>query len=47
MGLNAVNGIEVAALRYVNVFGARQDPGSRYSGVIPELLSQALDSVPL
>ena len=47
MGLNAVNGIEVAALRYVNVFGARQDPSSQYSGAIPELLSQALDSVPL
>jgi len=33
MGLNAVYGIEVAALRYFNVFGPRQDPNSPYSGV--------------
>jgi len=43
MGLNAVYGIEVAALRYFNVFGPRQDPNSQYSGVIPKFLSQALD----
>ena len=47
MGLNAVYGIEVAALRYFNVFGPRQDPSSQYSGVIPKFLSQALDGVPL
>ena len=47
MRLNAVYGIEVAALRCFNVFGPRQDPSSQYSGVIPELPSQALDSVPL
>ena len=47
MGLNAVYGIEVAALRYFNVFGPRQDPNSQYSGVIPRFLSQALDGVPL
>jgi len=47
MGLNAVYGIEVAALRYFNVFGSRQDPNSQYSGVIPKFLSQALDGVPL
>ena len=47
MGLNAVYGIEVAALRYFNVFGPRQDPNSQYSGVIPKFLSQALDGVPL
>ena len=47
MGLNAVYGIEVAALRYFNVFGPRQDPNSQYSGVIPRFLSQALDCEPL
>lgn len=47
MGVNAVYGIEVAALRYFNVFGPRQDPNSQYSGVIPRFLSQALDGVPL
>jgi len=47
MGLNAANGIEVAALRSFNVFGPRQDRGSQYSGVIPRFLSQALDGVPL
>ncbi len=47
MGLNAVYGIEVAALRYFNVFGPRQDPRSQYSGVIPRFLTQALDDAPL
>jgi UDP-glucose 4-epimerase len=47
MGLNAVYGIEVAALRYFNVFGPRQDPNSQYSGVIPKFLPQALDGAPL
>ena len=47
MGLNAVYGIEVAALRYFNVFGPRQDPNSQYSGVIPKFLSQALADEPL
>ena len=47
MGLNAVYGIEVAALRYFNVFGPRQDPDSQYSGVIPKFLTQALSGEPL
>ena len=47
MGLNAVYGIEVAALRSFNVFGPRQDPSSRYSGVIPKFLSQALEACPV
>ena len=47
MGLNAVYGIEAVALRYFNVFGPRQDPNSKYSGVIPKFLSQALDGEPL
>ena len=47
MGLHAADGIEVAALRYFNVFGPRQDPSSQYGGVIPRFLSQALEGVPL
>jgi nucleoside-diphosphate-sugar epimerase len=47
MGFNAVYGIEVAALRYFNVFGPRQDPNSQYSGVIPRFLRLALDDQPL
>jgi len=47
MGLNAVYGIEVAALRYFNVFGPRQDPNSQYSGVIPKFLTHTLDDLPL
>ena len=47
MGLNAVYGIEVAALRYFNVFGSRQDPSTQYSSVIPRFLTQALNRVPL
>ena len=43
MGLHAVYGIEVAALRYFNVFGPRQDPSSQYSGVIPKFLTQSRD----
>src|ERR1041385_7836673 len=34
-------GLETVALRYFNVFGPRQDPGSPYSGVI-SLFSTAL-----
>jgi len=30
-----VYGLETVALRYFNVFGPRQDPGSQYSAVIP------------
>jgi UDP-glucose 4-epimerase len=32
-------GLEAVALRYFNVFGPRQDPGSTYSGVISRFLS--------
>ena len=31
-------GIEVVCLRYFNVFGPRQDPGSEYSAVIPKFI---------
>jgi len=35
-------GMRVVALRYFNVFGARQDPNSPYSAVIPLFIKQAL-----
>jgi UDP-glucose 4-epimerase len=41
MAFSAVYGIEAVALRYFNVFGPRQDPGSQYSGVIPKFLTRA------
>ncbi|MEW5844074.1 MAG: SDR family oxidoreductase [Bacteroidota bacterium] len=31
-------GLETVALRYFNVFGPRQDPGSQYSAVIPKFI---------
>lgn len=33
-----VYGLETVALRYFNVFGPRQDPGSQYSGVISRFI---------
>lgn len=35
-------GLETVALRYFNVFGPRQDPGSEYSAVIPRFISAIL-----
>lgn len=35
-------GLETVALRYFNVFGPRQDPGSEYSAVIPKFLQTIL-----
>jgi len=35
-----IYGLETVALRYFNVFGKRQDPGSIYSAVIPILLNK-------
>ena len=37
-----VYGLETVALRYFNVFGPRQDPGSQYSGVISRFISALL-----
>jgi UDP-glucose 4-epimerase len=34
-GFTRVYGLETVALRFFNVFGPRQDPGSEYSAVIP------------
>jgi UDP-glucose 4-epimerase len=33
-------GLETVALRYFNVFGPRQDPGSQYSGVLARFINQ-------
>lgn len=37
-----VYGLETVALRYFNVFGPRQDPGSAYAAVIPRFLTALL-----
>jgi len=39
-------GMRVVALRYFNVFGARQDPNSPYSAVIPLFMKAALAGTP-
>ncbi|MGH9795462.1 MAG: SDR family oxidoreductase [Candidatus Acidiferrales bacterium] len=36
-------GLENVSLRYFNVFGPRQDPGSQYSGVLSRFISAVLD----
>lgn len=40
-------GIEFTALRYFNVFGPRQDPGSPYSGVLSIFIDRASRGEPL
>ena len=40
--LHALYGLPTVALRYFNVFGPRQDPGSEYSAVIPKFVDAAL-----
>ncbi len=35
-------GIETLSLRYFNVFGPRQDPGSHYAAVIPRFITSAI-----
>ncbi len=37
-----VYGLETVALRYFNVFGPRQDPGSTYAAVIPRFITSVL-----
>jgi len=39
---NAIYGLETVALRYFNVFGPQQDPGSQYAAVIPKFVLAAL-----
>lgn len=38
---------ETVCLRYFNVFGPRQDPGSQYSAVIPKFITKILRGDPL
>jgi nucleoside-diphosphate-sugar epimerase len=40
-------GLETVALRYFNVFGPRQDPGSPYSGVLSLFCAASRDGAPL
>jgi nucleoside-diphosphate-sugar epimerase len=40
---NHVYGLEVASLRYFNIFGPRQDPESQYAAVIPRFITALLD----
>ena len=39
---HALHGMSAVALRYFNVFGPRQDPGSEYSAVIPLFIARML-----
>ena len=39
-----VYGLETISLRYFNVFGPRQDPGSQYSGVVSRFISSLLSN---
>ncbi len=38
-----VYGLESVALRYFNVFGPRQNPGSQYAAVLPRFITAALE----
>lgn len=42
-----VYGLETVALRYFNVFGARQDPQSQYAAVIPNFITATLRGEPV
>ena len=39
--------LDTACLRYFNVFGPRQDPGSTYAAAIPVFIDRALRNVPI
>lgn len=39
-------GLETVALRYFNVFGPRQDPGSQYAAVVPKFITAMLHGKP-
>jgi UDP-glucose 4-epimerase len=39
--------LETIALRYFNVFGPRQDPGSQYAAVVPRFLTEAAAGRPV
>ncbi len=39
-------GLPTVCLRYFNVFGPRQDPGSQYAAVVPKFVASLLDGLP-
>jgi UDP-glucose 4-epimerase len=41
-----VYGLPTVCLRYFNVYGLRQDPGSQYAAVIPAFIQKVLDNRP-
>ncbi len=41
-----IHGMPTVSLRYFNVFGPRQDPGSQYAAVVPIFVRQLLDGSP-
>jgi UDP-glucose 4-epimerase len=41
-----IYGLQTASLRYFNVYGPRQDPGSDYAAVIPAFISRVLSGKP-
>jgi nucleoside-diphosphate-sugar epimerase len=45
--LAALYGVETVSLRYFNVFGPRQDPGSAYSGVLSLFCKALRDGTPV
>jgi UDP-glucose 4-epimerase len=40
--LGAIHGIETVVLRYFNVYGPGQDPGSEYAAVVPRFITAAV-----
>ena len=40
-------GLESVCLRYFNVFGSRQDPGSQYAAVIPRFIAAVIQGQPI
>lgn len=43
---HATHGLSAVSLRYFNVFGPRQNPGSEYASVVPKFVSQTLAGEP-
>ena len=39
--------VQTACLRYFNVFGPRQDPGSQYAAAVPIFINQAVNNEPI
>jgi UDP-N-acetylglucosamine/UDP-N-acetyl-alpha-D-glucosaminouronate 4-epimerase len=47
VSFSRVYGMETVALRYFNVFGPRQDPGSQYAAVVPLFIRAIADGEPV